>query len=435
MSASAATAAATEPMPAATAARKSTAGTERAQVRAVVTGLGIVAPNGVGTPAYWAATLAGRGGIRRLTRFDPDGYPARLAGEVAGFDAAALIPGRLLAQTDHMTRMALVAADEAIADAGIQPGELPEFDFGVITANGFGGFDFGQRELQKLWRQGPSHVSAYQSFAWFYAVNTGQISIRHGLRGPSGVLVTDQAGGLDALGQARRALRSGARHMVTGGLESPLCPWGWTALLAGGRLSTRDDPSRAYLPFDADANGTVAGEGGAILVLEETEAARARGAPQVYGELVAYAATFDPAPGSGREPALRRAIELALDEAAISPAAVDVVFADGAGIPELDRAEARAIRAVFGPRGVPVSVPKTLVGRLTSGGAALDVATALLAMRDGVIPPTVNVTDPVFADALDLVGPAGRPATLGTALVLARGEGGFNAAAVLRRPV
>lgn len=187
---------------------------------------------------------------------------------------------------------------------------------GVVTAAGSGGVEFGGNELRKLWGQGAKHVSAYQSFAWFYAVNTGQISIRNGLRGPSGVLVTEQAGGLDAVAHARRQLRkSGVRLLVTGGVDSSLCPWGWAAHLAGGELSTAEDPDRAYLPFSADADGHVAGEGGALLVLEDEDSARARGARTVYGELAGYGATFDPRPGSGREPGLRRAIDTALSDA------------------------------------------------------------------------------------------------------------------------
>jgi act minimal PKS chain-length factor (CLF/KS beta) len=390
------------------------------------TGLGITAPNGLGLASYWAATLAGRSGIARITRFDPESYPARLAGEVPGFDAAEHLPSRLLPQTDHMTRLALVASDWAMADADLPLEDLDDFGLGVATAASAGGFEFGQNELQNLWSKGSRHVSAYQSFAWFYAVNTGQISIRHGLRGPGTAVVTDQAGGLDAIGHARRQIRRGTTAMVTGGVDGSICPWGWTAQLASGRLSRSDDPGSAFLPFDARACGHVPGEGGALLVLEDRRAARGRGAA-VYGEIAGYAATFDPAPGTGREPALRRAIELALADAGLAPADIGMVFADAAAMPDLDAAEAAAITAVFGPGGVPVTAPKTMTGRLYAGGAALDVATALLALRDGVIPPTVNVAaDPRFQ--LDLVTGKPRSCDAGAALVIARGHGGFNSA-------
>ena len=211
---------------------------------AVVTGLGVAAPNGLGIDDYWRATLAGESGIGRITRFDPGQYPARLAGEVDGFRAADHIPGRLMPQTDHMTRLALAATGWALGDAGADPETMDEFGMSVVTANAYGGFEFGHRELEKLWSLGGRQVSAYQSFVWFYAVNTGQISIRHGMRGPSGVLVSEQAGGLDAAGQARRHIRKGTPFVVTGGVDGALSPWGWVAYLSGGQLSTRDDPAR-----------------------------------------------------------------------------------------------------------------------------------------------------------------------------------------------
>ncbi|MCB5170194.1 ketosynthase chain-length factor [Streptomyces bambusae] len=398
--------------------------------RVVVTGLGIAAPNGLGTEEYWAATRAGKTGISRITRFDPAQYPAKLAGEVPGFSAADHLPSRLLAQTDHMTRLALVATDWALEDAGVDPKALPEYSMGVVTASSSGGFEFGQGELQKLWSQGSQHVSAYQSFAWFYAVNSGQISIRNGMKGPSGVVVSDQAGGLDALAQARRQIRKGTALIVSGSIDASICPWGWVAQLAGGRLSTSEAADRAYLPFDEAAAGHVPGEGGAILILEDEQAALARGA-EVYGEIAGYGATFDPAPGSGREPGLRKAIEVALADAGVDASDVDVVFADAAAVPELDRIEAEAINAVFGPQGVPVTAPKTMTGRLYSGAAPLDVATALLAIREGLIPATTHV-EPDPGHDLDLVCGQPRTSDLRTALILARGHGGFNAALVVR---
>ena len=397
---------------------------------AVVTGIGVTAPNGLGAEEFWAATRKGVSGIAPVSRFDPARYPAVLAGEVSGFFPEDHLPSRLLPQTDHMTRLALVAADWALRDAGVDPADRPEYEMGVATAASAGGFEFGQRELQNLWSKGSRHVSGYQSFAWFYAVNTGQISIRNGMRGPSSVVVSDLAGGLDAVAQARRLIRKDTALMLTGGVDGSICPWGWVAQLAAGRLSHSDRPDRAFLPFDPAAHGHVAAEGGAILTVEDGTAAAERGA-RIYGEIAGYAATFDPRPGGGRPPALRRAIELALKDAELAPADVDAVFADAAAIPELDAIEAAAIGAVFGPHGVPVTAPKTMTGRLCSGAGALDVAAALLALRDQVIPPTVN-TVPAAEYELDLVTDAARPARLRAALVLARGHGGFNSAIVLR---
>ncbi|MEU4261460.1 ketosynthase chain-length factor [Streptomyces sp. NPDC025273] len=399
---------------------------------AVVTGLGITAPNGLGTEDYWKATLAGESGLGPVTRFDAGQYPSRIAGEVADYVAEDHIPSRLMPQTDHMTRLALTAADWALADAGIDTTDMPEYGIGVVTAASGGAVEFGQRELQNLWSKGKEYVSAYQSFAWFYAVNTGQISIRHKLRGPSGVLLTEQAGGIDSLGHARRHIRKGFPAVISGGVDAAICPWGWVPQIASGLMSTVDDPARAYLPFSEDAGGYVPGEGGAILLVEDAESARTRSAATVYGEIAGYAATLDPAPGTGRPPGLRRAAENALADAGITAGDIDVVFADAAGVPDLDRAEAQTLTALFGAHGVPVTAPKTMTGRLLAGGAALDVATALLALRDGVIPPTANVGAAAPRHTIDLVTEA-REANLRHALVLARGHGGFNAALVVRR--
>ncbi|MER5950825.1 ketosynthase chain-length factor [Streptomyces sp. NPDC001904] len=396
----------------------------------VVTGIGVVSPNGFGTEEYWDATLASKSGIGRITRFDPGQYPAQLAGEIDGFCAEDHLPSRLVPQTDRMTQLALVGADQALADAGVDPREGDAFGMGVMTASTSGGFEFGQGQLRNLWSKGSQYVSAYQSFAWFYAVNTGQISIRHGMRGPSGVVVGDQAGGLDALAHARRLVRKGSDLILSGGVDAAICPWGWAAQLTTGRLSRADQPERAYLPFDAEACGHVPGEGGALLVLEEADAARRRGARHVYGEISGYGSTFDPRPGSGRPPGLRRAIEIALEDAGACPGDVDVVFADAAGVAGLDGEEAEAITGVFGRRAVPVTAPKTMTGRLGSGAGPLDVAAALLCMRDGVIAPTAHVV-PRAGYGLDLVTEPRRTA-VATALVLARGHGGFNSAVVLR---
>ncbi|MGW1144241.1 ketosynthase chain-length factor [Streptomyces sp. NPDC002454] len=399
--------------------------------RVVITGIGIAAPNGFGVEDYWAATRIGKNAIGRITRFDPTQYPARLAGEIPGFEARDHLPGRLIPQTDRMTQLALVAADSAFEDAGVRPGDVPEYDMGVVTASTAGGFEFGQNELQALWSKGSQYVSAYQSFAWFYAVNSGQISIRNGMRGHSAVVVSDQAGGLDAIAQARRQIRKGSKLICSGGFDASICPWGWVAQLANGRVSTSDNPERAYLPFDADASGYVPGEGGALLVLEDAEAARQRGAEHVYGEIAGYGSTFDPRPGSGRAPGLQRAIELALADARVEPCDIGVVFADAAGTPELDRVEADALVEVFGVAGVPVTAPKTMTGRMYAGAAPVDIAAAVLGMREGLIPPTVNVSlSPEYG--IDLVTAQPRAAQVRNALVVARGHGGFNSAVVVR---
>jgi minimal PKS chain-length factor (CLF/KS beta) len=406
-----------------------TAPTTIAAEEAVVTGVGVVAPTGIGVEEHWRAVLAGKSGVGRIRRFDPSPYPTRLAGEVVGFTTEQLVPARLVPATDRWTHLAFAAADLALADAAVDPAQLGEYEMAVVTASSSGGTEFGQHEMERLYTQGPDWVSAYQSIAWFYAATTGQLSIRHGMRGPCGVFCSEQAGGLDALGQARRLLRAESQLVVTGGTDSALCPYALTAQLATGRLSPADDPGRAYLPFDVDASGYVPGEGGAILVVERGD--RAADRPR-WGAVAGYAAGFDPRPGSGRPPALQRVIERALDDAGLARSDIGAVFADAAGVPEDDRAEAAAIGAVFGPRGVPVTAPKTLTGRLY-GGAALDVATALLALRDQVVPHTTGPTELAPGLDLDLVLHEPREAALDAALVLARGEGGFTSALVVRR--
>jgi act minimal PKS chain-length factor (CLF/KS beta) len=252
------------------------------------------------------------------------------------------------------------------------------------------------------------------------------------MRGPCGVICGEQAGGLDALGQSRRLLDTGSRLVLSGGTDASLCPYGLVAQLSTGRLSTEDDPARAYLPFDAAASGFVPGEGGAILVVESAESARARGVP-AYGELLGYAAGFDPtADGTtARHSVLVSVIRRALVDAGLAPDDIDVVFADASGTPAEDLAEARAVTEVFGPGAVPVTAPKTLTGRLYAGGAALDVATALLALSAGVVPHTAGLGRPAPGCEIDLVLDRPRQTDPRTALILARGHGGFTSALIL----
>jgi minimal PKS chain-length factor (CLF/KS beta) len=399
--------------------------------RALITGVAAIAPNGSDTGSYWAATLSGQSGLRPISRFEADGYPVRVAGLIDELNPAQECGDRLAVQTDRWTQLALAAGDRALADAALVPAELPEYDMAVVTASSSGGNEFGQREIEALWSSGPRAVGPFQSIAWFYAATTGQLSIRNGMKGPCGVVASEQAGGLDSLGRARRALRRDARVVVTGGTEAPIGPYALTCQISSDLLSRAQDPFKAYLPFDVAASGYVPGEGGAIMIAERADSALARGVDRPYGEIAGYASSFDPRPGTGRPPTLRQAAEAALADARTAPQDVDVVFADGAGLPSLDRTEAATLATLFGPFGVPVTVPKTLCGRLYAGGAPLDVVTALLAMRDDVIPPTYGIGDLAPGCDVDLVREA-RPGRVRTALVLARGFDGFNAAVVLR---
>lgn len=397
----------------------------------VVTGMGVIAGNGVGIDEFWSAILAGKSGIARIGRFDPSGYPVTLAAEADGFVAAEHLPNRLVVQTDLMSHLALVTADMALADAGVSPKEQPEYEMSVSIASSSGGNEFGQKEIQALWNRGPQHVSVYQSIAWFYAASTGQISIRNGMRGQCGVITNEQVGGIDSVAQARRSLRGGARLALAGGTDASITPYGLVTQLPTGLLSPRTEPERAYNPFSVEACGFVPGEGGAVFTLEEEDVARARGVERVYGRVTGHASTFDPPPGSTRPKRLRAAMEAALKEARVGPEGVDVVFADAMASPEADLWEARAITELFGAHEVPVTAPKTMTGRVYAGGSALDLATAFLALRDSVIPPTTGVGARAPGCEIDLVRDTPRETPLRRALVLARGRGGFNSALVV----
>jgi minimal PKS chain-length factor (CLF/KS beta) len=381
--------------------------------RAVITGIGVIAPSGVDAEQHWSTTLAG-------TVCDD--------GHVPGFDATAHVDPRLLVQTDRWTWMSLCAAQQAFDDAKYDPNDGDAYATSVALAAGYGGCEFGQREIQELFRQGPQAVSAYQSIAWFYAASAGQTSIRYGTKGPATVVVTGHAGGLDSVGVARRTVRRGATAVLTGGTEAPLAPYALVAQQTSGRIS-----GGSYRPFDVSADGYTPAEGGAILLVEDATAAQERGAPHAYAEIAGYAATHDAHHDSAAPPDshhLARAMRLALADAGVSASDVDAVFADGAGIPAHDELEAAAIRDVFGTASVPVTAPQGFIGRLGSG-SAINVATALLSMRDGVLPAVGNLSTP-GSYGLDLVR-APRSARLDTILINARGYGGFNACLVLRR--
>jgi minimal PKS chain-length factor (CLF/KS beta) len=403
--------------------------------RTVITGLGIVAPTGIGNDEYWKATTAGQLGIRPITNFDADRYPTSVAGEVPDFEPTDWVDKRLMVQMDRWTWMGIAASKLALTDADLDPAEQEPTSMCVVTGSGTGGNEFGQKEIQNLWSEGPRFVGAYQSIAWFYAATTGQLSIMHGMKGHCGVVCSDGTSGLDALTQARRFIGRGYDSALAGGTEAPVSAYAVACQMVNGQISEVDDPARAFVPFDQSANGYVPGEGGALLVLEDAEAAQKRGAPQHYAEIAGSAATFDAYHYADCDPSgaqLARSMRLALGRAGVAPGDVDVVFADGAGTLDGDLAESRAISSVFGAGSVPVTAPKSMVGRLYAGGGSLDVATAALAMRDGTIPPTVGIDQVAEGIDLDLVSEA-RSAEVGTVLINARGSGGFNSSMVLTR--
>lgn len=402
--------------------------------RAAVTGIGVVAPNGLHTETYWKSVKEGLNVLDRITREGCGHLPLQVAGEVRGFDPSALIEETFLVQTDRFTHFAMAAAAAALNDAGLGAGAADSpYSVGVVTAAGSGGGEFGQRELQKLWGQGSRFVGPYQSIAWFYAASTGQISIRNGFKGPCSVVASDEAGGLDAVAHAARAVRRGTDVVVVGAAEAPLAPYSMVCQLGYPELSTEEDPARAYRPFTSAACGFVPAEGGAVLVLEDADRAQSRDAT-VRATVAGHAATFTGASrwDESRE-GLAHAIRGALDEAGCAPEEIDVVFADAMGVRKADTAEALALTDALGPHGtrVPVTAPKAGIGRSYCGAPLLDIAAAVMAMEHGQIPPTPGVFD--VCHDIDLVAATARPAQLRTALVLSRGLMGSNAALVLRR--
>ena len=404
--------------------------------RAAITGIGVVAPNGVGTDDFWKATCQGASVLAPIDREGCERYPLRIAGLVRGFDPAQFVEDRVRIATDRFTHFALAAAGMALDDSGLPVGtaadaEVDPFGIGVVTAAGSGGGEFGQRELQQLWSQGPHHVGPYQSIAWFYAASTGQISIRGGFKGPCGVVAGDEPGGLDALAHAARDVVRGTGAVVAGAAEAPIAPYSMVCQLGYPELSTATEAERAYLPFTRQADGFVPAEGGAFFVLEDEAAARARGA-RIRAVVAGHAATFTGASrwAASRE-GLAHAIRGALAEARCPPEEVDVVFADALAVPEADRAEALALADVLGEHAarVPVTAPKAGTGRAYCGASALDAAAAALALDQGQIPPTPNAGGCAYD--LDLVTGFARTAAPRTALVLSRGLTGANSALVL----
>lgn len=405
--------------------------------QAVITGVGVAAPSGLGASAHWESLRKGVRTIAPTSLFDASGYDTPLAGEVTGFDLEAQVDGRLQAQTDRWTWLAYAAADQALADAELDPRAVDPYRLSVALASSSGGNQFGQRELQRLWHPETSRkVGAYQSIAWFYAATVGQLSIRHQAKGPSSVLVSESAGGLDSLGHAARLVERGASVVLAGGTEAPLSPYALSCQQRSGWLSTATDPDAAYLPFDADAGGYVPGEGGAVLVVEDLEHALARGAT-VRAEIAGWAARHDGVPTRrrGTPPARHYAAALAgaLEKGGTEPGEVDLVLPDALGVPAYDAAECAALREVFGGSLPAVAEYKSLTGRLYQGGSALDAATAVLAVERCQVPASGMPRTPAAGCALPFVEEE-RSGAVDSVLIGSRGYDGFNSALLVRSP-
>ncbi len=406
--------------------------------RVVVTGLGTVNPLGLDVASFWEACLAGRSGVGEIRSFDASPLRTRIAAEVRGFDPEAYMGRRLARRLDRYGQFFLAAAGQALADAGLAYGEDdPAAErAGVAVGSGIGGILTFQGEMDAMRQRGYDRVSPYAIPQIICNMAAGQVSIDHHLYGPSLCAVTACAASANALGDAAEVIRRGdADVMVAGGAEAAIGEFALAAFGQARALSTRnDDPQGASRPFDAGRDGFVIGEGGAAMVLEAEGHARARGAT-IYGVLAGYGMSSDgyhitlPRPGGA---GAARAMAQALRSAGLAPAEIDYINAHGTSTRANDAAETAAIKSVFGDRayGTPVSSTKSMTGHLLGGAGALEALVCLLAMRDGIVPPTINYQNRDPECDLDYVPNEARRLPVRAAMSNSFGFGGHNVALV-----
>lgn len=417
--------------------------------RIVVTGMGVVSPLGTGTEAAWARLIAGQSGLRRLPADLAPDVPAQVAGTVqsktedaeAGFDLDAAVPGKDQKKMDRFIQFALAAADEAIAQAKWAPETDAQKDrTATIIATGIGGFPAIAEAVRITDSRGVRRLSPFTVPSFLANLAAGWVSIRHGFKGPLGAPVTACAAGVQAIGDAARLIRSGEADIaICGGAESTIDRVSLGSFAAARALGSafNDEPTKASRPFDAARDGFVMGEGAGILVIEALEHALARGATPI-AELVGYGTSADafhltagPEDGEGAA----RAMRIALAQAAVEPAAIDHLNAHATSTPVGDKGELAAIKAVFGEgKGPAISSTKSATGHLLGAAGGLEAVFTVLALRDGVIPPTLNLENPDEAAAgLDLVALTARKADLGYALSNGFGFGGVNACVLFKK--
>jgi len=404
----------------------------------VVTGLGAVTPVGLTAPATWDALVAGRSGIAEITQFDASGLPTRIAGEVDGFDPVVLLGEKRARRSARFSQLAIAAAREAVADAALEIDPERSDGVGVVINNAVAGVPETEHEVEALAARGPRRVSPYYVAATIPNMPACEVAIDVGAHGPVTAGALACASGNAALLEARRLILAGEADVVlAGGTDAGIAPVMLAGLANMGPLSERnDDPEAASRPFDADRDGFVFSEGAVVLVVESAAHAGARGA-RVYGELLGGALTSDAFHMSAPEPSgtyAAAAIRTALARAGVAPEDVDWICAHGTSTRANDAIEARAIRAVFGAAtdAVPVSSPKSMTGHMIGAAGALSALAALLAIRDGVIPPTINLDAPDPECDLDHVANVARETPVRTAVVNAFGFGGQNCVVVLR---
>ena len=409
-----------------------------AETRVVITGLGVISPLGLDVDTLWSNLVAGRSGIRPITLFDASDLEVRFAGEAHGFDPLNYMSAKEARRVDRFTQFAIAALAQVLAQSGLVVDEHNADQVGAIVGAGIGGISTYTRDLDMLREKGPRHVSPFLLTTISADVPAVQIALRTGARGPNLGLSSACATGADAIGQAYNLIRLGqARAMFAGGFEAGINLISLAALQRMRALSRRnDDPAGASRPFDADRDGFVVSEGGALLLLEDLDFCLARGA-EPLAELVGYAATSDAAHITAPDPegwGSARCIRLALQRAGLAPEQVSYVNAHATGTPLGDPAETQALKHALGAHAyrVPISATKSMTGHLMGGAGALEAVICVQALRSGLIPPTINLDRPDPACDLDYVPHQARPADLDVVLSNSFGFGGHNAALVFR---
>jgi 3-oxoacyl-[acyl-carrier-protein] synthase II len=407
--------------------------------RVVVTGLGVLAPNGIGTREFWQATLDGKSGIEAITAWDASTFETRIAGFVKDFDPLQWLPRDIARRVDRYALLGLVAAKMAIEDSGLDLAREDRERAGVIFGSGLGGLLFHEEQIVIAYAKGPHRVNPLCVPRICPNAVGAHISILYGLMGPNFVISTACASGSHGLGQALRAIQHGeADIVISGGAEAPLTRFTFGAYSAMRVMSRRNDaPQKASRPFDRQRDGFVIAEGAGCLVLEELGHAVGRGA-RIYAELAGYGATSGafhmviPEP-SGHDAA--RAIALALRDAELRPQDIDYINAHGTATQQNDKCETLAIKEVFGDfaRQVPVSSTKSVTGHTIGAAGGIEGAVCCLAIRDGKIPPTMNYEDPDPECDLDFVPNVCRERKVDVALSNSFGFGSTNACLVFRK--
>ncbi len=405
--------------------------------RVVVTGIGLVSPLGNTTEATWAGLTAGRSGVDYITRFDTSQHTVKFAAETKGFDPAKFIEKKELKKMDYFIYFAVAAAREALQDSGLKiEGEFAE-EVGVYIGSGIGGFGVFEREHTKMLEGGPGRISPFFIPASIVNLASGHVSIMTGAKGPNSATATACSSGAHAVGDSFRMIQRGdVLAMICGGSEGAITPMSVGGFAAMRALSTRnDDPTRASRPFDSSRDGFVIGEGAGLLMLEELEHAKARGA-KIYAEVVGYGMTSDAFHMTAPDvDGPRRVMLKTVKDAGVTPDAVDYVNVHGTSTPLGDRNETNALKAAFGDHAykLAISSTKSMTGHLLGGAGGLEGGITALAVYHQLIPPTINYESPDPDCDLDCVPNVARQAKLEYALSNSFGFGGTNAALLFKR--